>query len=388
MNKHLPFVYVISLIISISHANAQETAKEQDNTRVSVYLHPFSLIYSPIVYDPLAIYSTVEIPLSLSNSLIVRPSLRYRDRPLNERGYLFRLGSDIGLRHFWFKKGEGLYLQAAFGAYYNNSKIYSSTLGRQFEKKGLITDLYGYLGYSWKFSGINIFADIGFGFSDFDVDGKPNIDYEGTPSNDPHPDFNIGIGIPFGASKVPKKELEKQEHANTRVSVYLHPLWLLFSGLMSNPSSESENEEAMVLYAIYSTIEIPFSLSNSLIIRPSFLREKSSKRNLLRLGSDIGMRHYLSGKGAGWYLQGQLGLFYHFGSHIYFGEDNCDEFCSPDNRKSLWLDAMGYLGYSWKFSKASIFVDAGYGAAARVFAIGEASNFPLPDINLGIGIPF
>jgi hypothetical protein len=52
---------------------------------------------------------------------------------------------------------------------------------------------------------------------------------------------------------------------------------------------------------------------------------------------------------------------------------------------------MGYIGYSFKFSHISIFIDAGFGA---VLGIGtetrqvKLSNVPWPDINIGIGIPF
>jgi hypothetical protein len=182
---------------------------------------------------------------------------------------------------------------------------------------------------------------------------------------------------------------QTKEQDNTKISVYIHPASLLINILPSN--------------AIYSTIEIPFSLSNSLIIKPGFLRDNTDNK-MFKLGSDIGMRHYLSGRGEGFYLQEQIGIFYYKTNH--FDDCSCDALpgeyeceCSdtffyllPFHAvpiKYLWFDAMGYLGYSWKFSYISIFIDVGIGV---VLGINDEQNSlyfsPLPDINIGVGIPF
>ena len=170
---------------------------------------------------------------------------------------------------------------------------------------------------------------------------------------------------------------------NTRVSVYLHPVSLSLGLLLL------ELETNIVALPIYSTIEIPFGLSNSLIIKPSLFREKTKERNLLRLGSDIGIRHYLSGKGKGFYLQGQIGLFYYKNKHVDSADSVFYVLPVSITRNSWALDAMGYLGYSWKFSHVNIFVDFGFGAAWEINTKrSEPLLMPLPDINVGIGIPF
>ena len=144
---------------------------------------------------------------------------------------------------------------------------------------------------------------------------------------------------------------------NTRTSIYFHPITLL-AGLASD------------LFLLYSTIELPQSISNSLIIKPSIwyftgYNSDIDLSDVLRLGADVGIRHFPSEKSEGLYLQGQAGLF----------------FLSAENKSSLWLDIMGYLGYSKKYSGVRIFVDVGVG-------IGMVENRAfLFDVNLGIGFP-
>jgi hypothetical protein len=141
------------------------------------------------------------------------------------------------------------------------------------------------------------------------------------------------------------------------------------------------------------TVEIPFSLSNSLIIRPSLLKRSGTERetggyyDILRVGSDFGFRHYLLGelneRGDGLYIQGQVGIFYCKANYSddYWGEW---DFFSFGSGKALWLDAMGYIGYSFKFSRISIFIDVGYGYGT----IWRTGHGELYDFNVGIGIPF
>ncbi|MCL1956537.1 MAG: hypothetical protein FWF63_04380 [Fibromonadales bacterium] len=183
----------VLLILFISYANAQEAAKVQDNTRTSVYFHPISLS-SNIFYTVInALYSTIEIPSSLSNSLIIKPSLLREHTDL----VLLKLGSDIGMRHYLFKKGKGLYLQEQVGVFYykrtyvaDGGDTYFSILTfHETRIKGLWFDTMGYLGYSWKLSKVSIFTDIGFGVAAGMNHKNINIS--------PLPDFNLGIGIPI-----------------------------------------------------------------------------------------------------------------------------------------------------------------------------------------------
>jgi hypothetical protein len=187
-------VLVLLLIISISYANAQETADVQDNTRISVYFHPLSLSSNMLFNIINAIYSTIETSFDLYNSLIVKPSLL---REKTDR-ILFKLGSDIGMRHYLFGKGEGFYLQEQIGVFYYKCYYISDSDSVFFilpfhppNIKGLWLDVMGYLGYSLKFSDVSIFADVGFGIGT----GKSIIDK--SLRINPLPDFNFGIGIPF-----------------------------------------------------------------------------------------------------------------------------------------------------------------------------------------------
>jgi hypothetical protein len=182
-------------LLMISYANAQETAVKQKNTRVSVYLHPFSTYTGILEMNP--IYLTVEVPFSLFNSLIIRPSLLNSNK--DEYDNVFRLGSDIGFRHHLNEKGEGLYLQGQIGIFYYK-RIDTDTKGgddvivgpfdfalapfsdRHISKKSIWLDIMGYFGYSLKFSMVSMFFDIGFGVALF---------------HKILPDINVGIGIPF-----------------------------------------------------------------------------------------------------------------------------------------------------------------------------------------------
>jgi len=378
------FTSFILLIISIPYANTQEVAIEQNNARISVYLHPAYVFYFGN-RDIVPIYSTVEIPFSLSNSLIIRPSLLFG----NYNDYnAFRLGSDFGFRHYLFGNGEGLYLQGQVGIFYNRRNDYyeCSQLNPAdiFPSKSLWLNPMGYVGYTLKYPYVSIFVDVGLGGA-LGINTKTG---RVMLNDEPWPDIDIGIGIPFGSATLANAQEEQAaKNDNTRVSVYLHPTTMLSALLDLSP--------------IYLTVEIPFSLYNSLIIRPSYLNisHKAEDEKAFRLGSDIGIRNYLAGKGEGLYLQGQIGIF-------YFRSNNhrCDEVCSdavtvPEPpfyniyipKKSIWLDVMGYIGYSLKFSNVSIFFDSGFG---RVLGIStetgrtKLSDKFWPDLNIGIGIPF
>jgi hypothetical protein len=168
-------------------------------------------------------------------------------------------------------------------------------------------------------------------------------------------------------------------YANAQV--YIHPF-----SLSSNLFNTNEEDVAI----IYLTMEVPFNLSRSLIVKPSFLMEHNSDVDLLKVGSDIGMRHYLFGKGNGLYLQEQIGIFYYKCKNDRSGDDIYIPVLAfhPLNTESFLLDAMGYLGYSWKFPNWSVFADIGFGFAITEESIIDPRRFRLyllPDFNLGIG---
>jgi len=369
--KYLLICFIF-LIISFSYANTQEEQiAENDNARVSVYLHPGYIYYFGDI-NIIPIYSTIEIPFNLSNSLIIRPSLLYD----NDDG-AFRLGSDIGYRRYLFGKGEGLYLQGQMGIFYNRcDECYETATSppNLFPNKFLWLNPMGYVGYSLKYSHVSMFLNVGFGA----VMGISTKTGQVKLFDDPWPDFDLGIGIPLGAAKIANTQEEQSaKNNNTRVSLYLHPFSNFLGIIGFSP--------------IYLTLEIPFSLYNSLIIRPSFLNiSHVDGDKAFRIGSDIGLRHYLAGKGEGLYLQGQMGVFYFRNNNHYIHDEECGSEEANKNpffriynipEKFLWIDVMGYIGYSLKFSNISIFIDAGFGPVLR-------ANKLWPDLNIGFGIPF
>jgi len=207
---------VFLLIIFISSANAEdvEDDEEQDNQRISIYLHPGALYYAfmvgsiPTIVNAAPIYFyllylTVEIPLSLSNSLIIQPSLLYNEH--NGNTYManesngnsienmFRLGSGIGYRHFVNGKGDGLYLQVMSDFFYYSIKEEEESA----YKKDFYADLLGYVGYSWKKSRLSIFSDIGIGVVSPSNDLSREVVTPGLWKNSITFDANFGIGLSF-----------------------------------------------------------------------------------------------------------------------------------------------------------------------------------------------
>jgi len=174
---------------------------------------------------------------------------------------------------------------------------------------------------------------------------------------------------------------QAQEQDNTRTSVYLHPA-ILVMGLNAG------------VPMIYSTVEVPFSLYNALIVKPNLWISMEGKNelfdevDLLRLGSDFGIRHYPAGRGEGFYLQGQLGLY-------YLSIEEMDNTVAAADRvkfKSFWYDFMGYLGWAYKFTYINVYSDTGLG---YVCVSGGKSSFEYSggctlmwDVNLGIGFSF
>jgi len=199
-------VFIFLLVIFISGANA-EGNEEQNNKKISIYGHPWSFALALATHynsiagaDPIPffmIYFTFEIPLNISNSLIIQPSLWYSkssgstyieyDGKLIDN--MFRLGPGIGFRHFVNGKGDGLYLQAMSNIHYYSIKELDENLYKSF-----YADLLGYLGYSWKISGLSVFSDIGIGFI-YPVNNsirEPIIGFYKKPLTF---DINFGMGL-------------------------------------------------------------------------------------------------------------------------------------------------------------------------------------------------
>jgi len=175
---------VICLFLAIYTANASDYAI--DNTRISVYLHPVSLLVGANA-KMLMLQSTVETPLSLYNAPIIKPSVWY-DKDI------FRIGADLGFRHYPGGRGEGLYLQPEVGAFYISAKdLYFDVFDDENDKdynqmkrqKGAWFDFMGYLGCTYKFRYISIYSDTGIGYNC--IRSECSLVFDG----------NIGIGISF-----------------------------------------------------------------------------------------------------------------------------------------------------------------------------------------------
>jgi hypothetical protein len=202
MRHHNPAI-LIPLLIALLAANASAQTDAQnmqsafsDNQRVSVYLHPISFFtaFSAGIYQ---IYSTVEIPLNLSASLIITPDVWFSRGEKEEGTNTSRGGSGAGIRYFPGGAGEGLYLQALASAHYYSIKYkegwwYYTSAGTMSNepKKGVSYDLLLYLGNAYKFRSVSIFSDVGAGIGN----AKHADDFY---KNNAIIEFNLGIGLPF-----------------------------------------------------------------------------------------------------------------------------------------------------------------------------------------------
>ncbi|MCL1955988.1 MAG: hypothetical protein FWF63_01575 [Fibromonadales bacterium] len=193
-----------------------------------------------------------------------------------------------------------------------------------------------------------------------------------------------------------------KEQNNQKISIYGHPASLYMAYVVKNinivdTGDGSPDEDQSPIYTAYLTVEIPLSLRYSLIIQPSLWyveggwysadNEILYVDKLFRLGSGIGLRHFVNGKGDGLYLQPMSSVHYYSIKESYNDKDFY-------YKKGYYADLLGYLGYSWKYSFFSIFSDIGIGT---IFPFGNSSykvlvggyNKPFTfDMNLGIGFSF
>ncbi len=203
-----------------------------------------------------------------------------------------------------------------------------------------------------------------------------------------------------------ESEMEVIESKKYSVCIYIHPLTLITS--IDRFTSAADKGH---LFYIYTTIEIPYTPSKSLTIRPSlydcnhksvfcFFGCSYTSQNLFRLGSDVGIRSYQNkkGKGDGFYLQGTVGVFYRKFEDYDF---EYDRYVLTDKSKSFWeVDIMGYIGSSYKSKnkKFTMFWDVGIGIGSHPMhiIIGDgwllgsiqSNNHFRYDVNFGIGIKF
>ncbi|MDR0516424.1 MAG: hypothetical protein LBH25_05195 [Fibromonadaceae bacterium] len=164
-------------------------------------------------------------------------------------------------------------------------------------------------------------------------------------------------------------------YRNERVSIYpLHPASIYF--LIANLPEIVLSEGAKEYYGLnspigfYFTVEYPLNDLYSLVVNPSIYYEKSIDYNkdynredwkFFRMGSGIGIRYFLNGNADGFYLQLMPSAYYT--NLIKYHYDKANEITSGPI-----IDILGYVGYSAKFSRISIFFDAGAGYAWGPFS--------------------
>jgi hypothetical protein len=187
----------------------------QKNLRVVAYLHPLPLFFGA-AYDMFMLGSTIEVPMSLKNSVVIQPTIwagssgGYIPVPVNddrvEYKKLKRIGSGVGMRRYVVEKGQGFYLQGIAGAYY----IHADSISHKKDEyeddywysapkvttwtgvKGVIGELMFYVGAAHKWQNISFSYEGGLGFG-----------YDGTNTfqmgyiNSLVTNFNLCVGIPF-----------------------------------------------------------------------------------------------------------------------------------------------------------------------------------------------
>ena len=188
-------IWIIAIFIGINNFcfSQEETIKEsnkivQKNMETIIYIHPVSGIYTSSIDAEqmgVCLYLTIENPLNLSQSLIIKPSAWINVREFKLFGKpdrYTRLGSDIGLRSYFNKKGAGGYSQLQMGVFHiRNVTENTNNIG---------FDAMIYFGYSKKkTSKSSIFFDVGLGCN---FGTNPILSIENFLIV---PDINIGIGF-------------------------------------------------------------------------------------------------------------------------------------------------------------------------------------------------
>ena len=176
-------------------ANTQaKQNQEPDNTRTTIYFHPASLIVAGLQWSSVMLYSTIEKPMSLSTSLIIRPSLWNinGDDFFSDNDKIFRFGSDVGYRYYLNEKGDDWFIQGQIGLFYFARTYrewgYPYYGDEKVKDNSLWVDIMGYVGRAYKFKKASIYYNVGIGYANNPFDD--NMNFMG--------DINLGIGIPIG----------------------------------------------------------------------------------------------------------------------------------------------------------------------------------------------
>lgn len=187
---------ILSVLFLALLANAEEP-DYQKNLRVMAYWHPISFFYGAAC-NMFMLNSTIEVPLSLSNSVVIQPAvwLGTSDGEILNVEYekLIRVGSGIGMRRYATDRGYGFYLQAMANAYFIHAKKIDGSEMPIWKKDvmGAVGELMLYMGLSHKWQRVSFFYEVGMGFG-FDGTETEQVGY----INKLATSVNIGIGIPL-----------------------------------------------------------------------------------------------------------------------------------------------------------------------------------------------
>ena len=195
-------------------------------------------------------------------------------------------------------------------------------------------------------------------------------------------------------------------NTNQRISVYLHPVTLISS--LGSAASEDKS-----MFMLNLTGEFPFNERYALIVYPSLLYiEDTTAMDYVKsfgIGSGIGIRRFVSANADadGFYLQLIPSIFYYEDTQYWKWKDWKDEYEDRTyNASALNVDVLGYIGYSIKYSKISLFFDIGIGygfthylsrsgdyysndpfsSEEKILKVGDQNGLSI-DINIGVGIP-
>ena len=158
----------------------------------------------------------------------------------------------------------------------------------------------------------------------------------------------------------------EEKDSNQRISIYMHPTSIL---LFTYASAISQG----VNFYLEFTGEVPLGKYTSIVVVPSVFNTSDEwivGWKAFRVGSGIGIRFFPNGKTEGFYFQFMPGVYY----------------VERNNNAGIYADALAYAGYSFKFSKFSMFLDIGWGLGLPKFLRVLEEDFKV-DINFGIGIP-
>jgi len=183
-------ISVLLVLFFAFFANAGEQ-DYQNNLRVVAYWHPIPLFLGA-ADDLFMLNSTIEIPLNLSNSVVIQPAiwLGSSDGDIFGIEYekLVRFGSGVGLRRYAVDRGYGFYLQVIASAYY----VFAERIDHWKDVNGAVSELMLYAGSSHKWQNLSFFYEAGMGFG-YDGTKTQQIGYD----NKLVGALNVGVGLPF-----------------------------------------------------------------------------------------------------------------------------------------------------------------------------------------------